>query len=135
MKSEVDHSAVQRLLDKIDVKDKLTRHDVAKLRAMYGARFTRALRLALDGRVKKYVFRPSGRVVWVVAGRTREYLIYPYAPYCSCDDFFFAVMDGKAYLCQHLIAWKLASSLGLYELVAESDEMYSSLLREWTLGG
>ncbi|MGB9672265.1 MAG: hypothetical protein ACPLZY_03875, partial [Candidatus Norongarragalinales archaeon] len=32
---------------------------------------------------KKYVFKPSGRVQWIFAGNSRDYLIYEVAPYCT----------------------------------------------------
>jgi predicted nucleic acid-binding Zn finger protein len=51
--------------------------------------------------------------------------------YCSCDDFYFSVIDGKVPLCHHLIARKLAEVLGRFEVVELSDEFYSSHLKEW----
>lgn len=45
------------------------------------------------------MFKPSGKVVWIVVGREREHLIYPTVGYRSCDDFYFAVMEGKALAC------------------------------------
>jgi len=106
--------------------------DPVELWRLYGSRFNRAWETLKDGRVKKYVFRPSGRVVWVVVGRDREYLIYHVVGYCSCDDFYFSVIDGKVPLCHHLIARKLAEVLGRFEVVEQEDEFYSSHLKEWT---
>ena len=52
-----------------------------------------------EGRVKLYIFKPSGRRRWIVVGRHQDYLILPEAGYCSCSDFFFRVMSGeKAHL-------------------------------------
>jgi predicted nucleic acid-binding Zn finger protein len=52
----------------------------------------RLLRPLKENRVKKYTFKPSGRVVWVVVGKERDYLIMPDAEFCSCDDFYFRVI-------------------------------------------
>jgi predicted nucleic acid-binding Zn finger protein len=106
--------------------------DPVELWRLYGCRFNRAWETLKDGKVKKYAFRPSGRVVWVVVGRDREYLIYPVVGYCSCDDFYFNVIDGKIPLCHHLIARKLAEVLGRFEVVEQGDDFYGLHLKEWT---
>jgi len=99
--------------------------------ALFGERYTKAWETVKEDRVKKYVFQPSGKVVWIVVGREREYLIYEKVAYCSCPDFFFAVMDGKAFACSHLIAQRLAESMGWYDLVEERDELLDTLTAEW----
>jgi predicted nucleic acid-binding Zn finger protein len=81
--------------------------------------------------VKKYVFKPSGRTVWIVVGRERDYLIMPEAEFCMCDDFYFRVLDRKIHLCYHLIAQKIARNLGWYETIEENDELYDTLMNEW----
>ncbi|MDH5481737.1 MAG: hypothetical protein OEY22_02495 [Candidatus Bathyarchaeota archaeon] len=124
---KVDYRVVVEALSRIRIDS-----DPVELWRLYGSRFNRAWETLKDGRVKKYVFRPSGRVVWIVVGRDREYLIYHVVGYCSCDDFYFSVIDGKAPLCHHLIARKLAEVLGRFEAVEQEDEFYSSHLKEWT---
>ncbi|OYT44449.1 hypothetical protein B6U84_04060 [Candidatus Bathyarchaeota archaeon ex4484_40] len=128
--SEANHTVVERMLREIAIDGKLTKRDITKFRGIYGSRFMRGLRLALDGRVKRYIFKPSGRELWVVVGESREYLILPHAPYCSCDDYYYAVMDGKAMLCQHLIAYRIASQLGIFDKVEEEDNRYGDLIAE-----
>jgi predicted nucleic acid-binding Zn finger protein len=81
--------------------------------------------------VKKYVFKPSGRTVWIVIGRERDYLIMPEAEFCMCDDFYFRVLDKKIHLCYHLMAQKIARNLGWYETLEENDKLYESLMNEW----
>jgi len=78
---------------------------------------------------RSYILKPSGRELRVVVGESREYLILPHAPYCSCDDYY-AVMDGKAILCQHLIAWRIASQLGIFDKIEEEDSRYEDLITE-----
>lgn len=84
-----------------------------------------------DGRVKKYVFEPSGRELWVVVGRTRDYLVLPVAKYCACDDFFYRVLDQERKQCYHLLAVTLAQSQGSYEEIREGDTLYLKFMSEW----
>jgi len=127
----VGHEEVMAELGRIKVHGKLSMGDFTELRRLFGARFTAAWRLVRRGSVKKYVFKPSGRIQWIVVGDTRDYLIYEEAPYCHCEDFYISIMGGKAKACKHLIAQKLASQLGLYSVEAEHDGSYFRLLDEW----
>lgn len=102
-----------------------------RLKAVFGERFERAIKSVEQSRVKKYTFKPSGRVVWIVVGREKEYEILPEAEYCSCDDFYFHVISTESGYCYHLIAQKLANALGQAELVEEGDEFFVSLMSEW----
>lgn len=99
---------------------------------LFGSRGFEAWQLVKDRRVKKYVFKPSGRVQWIVVGNGRDYLIYEAVAFCSCDDFYQAVMDGEASVCKHLIAWRLAVNLKMFEVIMESDENYYVRLEEWS---
>ena len=110
---------------------KLTGKNLTKLYEIFGQRFTRAFEALKEGRVKKYVFKPSGRTVWIVVGKERDYLIMPESEFCSCDDFYFRVLDREIHLCYHLLAQKLANNLGWYETIEEHDELYDSLMDEW----
>jgi len=110
---------------------RLRYRDVASLFRVFGQRLSRALEALREGRVKKYVFKPSGRVVWLVVGRTKEYILMPSVDYCSCDDFYFRVVDGKVHLCYHLIAQRLAEALKCYDLILEDDRNYDILMDEW----
>jgi predicted nucleic acid-binding Zn finger protein len=110
---------------------KLSGDNLTELYELFGARFTKALDAVTEGRVKKYVFKPSGRVLWVVVGRERDYLIMPEAEFCPCDDFYFRVLDGKVHMCYHLLTQKLAQNLGWFELFEENDDCYDMLMDEW----
>ena len=81
--------------------------------------------------MKKYVFEPSGRVVWIIVGRESEYQVLPESGYCDCSDFYFRVVDGEAGLCYHLMAQRLADALEEYEETREGDEFYEPLMEEW----
>jgi predicted nucleic acid-binding Zn finger protein len=110
---------------------KLSGKNLTKLYELFGQRFTKALGALKENRVKKYVFKPSGRTVWIVIGRERDYLIMPEAEFCMCDDFYFRVLDKEIHLCYHLIAQKIARNLGWYENLEENDKLYGSLMNEW----
>lgn len=84
-----------------------------------------------DARVKKYVFQPSGRELWVVVGRSRDYLVLPLAKYCACDDFFYRVLDQERKRCYHLLAVALAQRQGSYEEIEERDDLYLKFMSEW----
>ena len=103
---------------------------LARLYRAFGQRLANALEALREKRVKKYVFKPSGRVLWVVVGREREYIVMPKAPFCSCEDFYFRVIDGEARLCYHVIAQRLAECLNWYEAVEEEDENYEAVVGE-----
>jgi predicted nucleic acid-binding Zn finger protein len=110
---------------------KLTGKNLTRLYEIFSQRFTRAFETLKEGRVKKYVFKPSGKVVWIVVGKERDYLLMPEAEFCTCDDFYFRVLDKKVHMCYHIIAQKLAKILDWYELLEEHDELYDSLMSEW----
>jgi predicted nucleic acid-binding Zn finger protein len=127
----VHYSQVLAELEKVKVEGGISRRKTDELRRTFGARFTAAWKLVREGRVKKYVFKPSGKAQWIVVGRERDYLIYEASGYCHCEGFYMSIMEGKAKACKHLIAQKLACELGLYEVVEEEDEKYGSLMEEW----
>jgi predicted nucleic acid-binding Zn finger protein len=122
---------LEKVCEEAKTRGELTGKHLAQLSEAFGSRFIKAWETIKEKRVKKYVFSPSGRVVWIVVGREREYQIMPAAGFCSCDDFYFRVMDREANICYHLIAQKIADSLGEYDKVEEEDRLYDCLLEEW----
>jgi predicted nucleic acid-binding Zn finger protein len=127
--SEID--TLNKICREAKAEGKLSGKNLTALYELFGQRFTKALNALKENRVKKYVFKPSGRKVWIVIGRERDYLIMPEAEFCMCDDFYFRVLDKKIHLCYHLIAQKIARNLGWYETIEESDELFESLMNEW----
>ena len=111
--------------------DKLSGKNLTELYDLFGQRFTKALEALKENRVKKYVFRPSSRIVWIVIGKERDYLLMPQAEFCTCEDFYFRVLDRKIHLCYHLIAQKIAHKLNWYQKIDEHDELYNCLMEEW----
>ena len=122
---------LEGICDELRSSGELTRAQWDRLRSALGDRFDKAWQLVEQRRVKKYVFQPSGRVVWIVVGKNSEYQVLPLSGYCDCNDFYFRVVDGEAGLCYHLTGQRLAEALGSYEDVAEGDEFYDGLMAEW----
>jgi len=122
---------LEKVCEEAKTKGEVTGDQQTQLSDAFGSRFTKAWETLNEKRVKKYVFSPSGRIVWIVVGREREYQIMPAAGFCSCDDFYFRVMDREAHICYHLIAQKIADALGWYDKVEEEDRLYDCLMEEW----
>jgi predicted nucleic acid-binding Zn finger protein len=127
--SEID--LLNTVCKEAKAEDKLTGRNLTKLYEIFGQRFTKAFEALKENRVKKYLFKPSGKIVWIVVGRERDYLIMPQAEFCTCDDFYFRVLDREIHLCYHLIAQKIADALGWFEKIEDSDELYETLMKEW----
>ena len=111
--------------------NEITDQQLIQLSDVFGSRFIKAWEVVQEDRVKKYIFSPSGRIVWIVVGREREYQIMPAAGFCSCDDFYFRVMDRETNICYHLIAQKVADALTRYDKITEEDRLYDCLMDEW----
>ena len=129
-----EDSEIEKLLvicQKAKRDGKLSGKNLNELHNIFGQRFTKALATLRNNRVKKYNFKPGSKTVWVVIGRERDYLVIPEADFCTCDDFYFRVLDRKVHLCYHLIAQKIASYLGWYDDIEETINLYDSLMNEW----
>jgi len=131
MKSSKEVKLLENVCKEAKSKGKLTENQLTQLSEAFGSRFKKAWNTIQEERVKKYIFSPSGRIVWVVVGREREYQIMPEAGFCSCDDFYFRVMDREANICYHLIAQRIADRLELFDKIEEEDRLYDCLMEEW----
>lgn len=89
----------------------------------------RAVDAVLQGRVKKYVFAPSGRVLYTVVGRNGDEFIDPEKPFCSCEHFFFRVLGGRGESCYHLLAYSIADETNRFHRLEFHDEEFSIFLR------
>jgi len=130
-KKESEINILNRICKEIKEVGKITDDHLTRLTMLFGSRFKKAWEAIKDNRVKKYVFKPSGRIVWIVIGREGDYLVMPDAEFCSCDDFYYHVMSRKAHLCYHLIGQRIAEALGRYDEIEENDDMYDLLMSEW----
>jgi predicted nucleic acid-binding Zn finger protein len=131
VKAPKEIKVLEKVCEEAKTKGDLTANQLTQLSEAFGSQFTKAWDTIKEKRVKKYVFSPSGRIVWIVVGREREYQIMPAAGFCSCDDFYFRVMDREANICYHLIAQKIADALGWYDKFEEEDRLYDCLMEEW----
>jgi predicted nucleic acid-binding Zn finger protein len=131
MKTPKEIRILESVCEEAKSQGKVEEKQIAQLSEALGSRFAKAWEALEEGRVKKYVFSPSGRIVWIVVGREREYLIMPAAGYCSCDDFYFRVLDREVHICYHLIAQKIADALEWFDKIEEDDEAYDFLMEEW----
>jgi predicted nucleic acid-binding Zn finger protein len=102
------------------------------LTTVFQKRFQQALDLADGGRVRKYQFTPSRRTVWVVAGRGRDYQVLPDSLFCTCDDYYFRVMEHKKQLCYHIIAQQLSAAVGKYNVIEITDSRYPEITSKFT---
>jgi predicted nucleic acid-binding Zn finger protein len=122
---------LEQVLRDLRISREISRQNWQRLRNTFGDRFDKAWKLVTENRIKKYVFKPSNRSLWVAIGQNAEYLIYSHAGYCSCSDFYFRVLDNEQAYCYHLLAQKLAEALNHFDLVEEEDEAYDQLLEIW----
>jgi predicted nucleic acid-binding Zn finger protein len=102
-----------------------------KLRQAYGSKFEKGEEAARSKAVKKYIFMPSEKIVWIVVGKEKEYFVIPRL-YCQCDDFYInVVIKKRAELCYHLLAQALADQLGDFETFILPDSDFIRLNNEW----
>jgi len=100
-----------------------------RLSKIFDKRFQKALQSMRDGRVRRHVFKPSKRIVWMVTGEEGTYQVLPTVNFCSCNDFYFRVVNGETPLCYHVIAQKLAEVLNCFEVIEERDGGYEELVK------
>ncbi len=125
--SEVE--MLENICKEVQVRGRITSAHRNKLSSIFGQRLEKALETLEEQRVKKYVFQPSGRIVWIVVGKGREYLVMPAAEYCTCYDFYFQFHQG--HLCYHIIAQKLAEATSQFDLIEDDDQLFDILIKEW----
>lgn len=101
---------------------KITQKSHSLLSLMFGNKYKKATKTISDRRVRKYLFRPSGREIWTVVGNKGEYQVIPSVGFCACADFYYRLKDGAVHLCYHLLAQRLAEALDAFETVRVSDE-------------
>lgn len=129
MERTSEASVLETVCKEVQGEGRVSDAHLTRLTEVFGQRLTRAWQAVNEGRIKKYVFKPSGRVVWIVVGKQRDYLIMPLADYCSCYDFYFQFDRG--HICYHIIAQKLAEASGKFDLFEDDDQFFDVLIKEW----
>ena len=122
---------VMELRRKLKNEGKLTEEILDIMSKIYGNRFSKAVEAVKKGRIKKYVFEPSGKIIWIVVGKKCDYIVLPKVGFCSCNDFYYRIMKGESSLCYHLIACWIAEATGQFDLIKEEDRLYDFLLNDW----
>ncbi len=103
------------------------------LSKLFEKRFSQAMALVENGKVTRHRFVPSGRTIWIVKGRKGEYQVMPDSMFCTCDDYYFRVMDRKKQLCYHLVAQQIAEGLGRFVESDLADSKYAEVTSRWNL--
>jgi hypothetical protein len=65
MASLREHLVLEQVIRDLSIQKEISRQNWQRLRDVFGNRFTNAWRLVTESRVKKYVFKPSGRTLWI----------------------------------------------------------------------
>jgi predicted nucleic acid-binding Zn finger protein len=68
----------------------------------------------------------------VVTGRGRDYQVLPESLFCTCDDYYFRVMEHKKQLCYHIIAQQLSEATGKYNVMELTDSRYPEITSKLT---
>jgi len=119
------------ILDEIEQKGAVSEDLHTLLQDEYGLKYSNAEELVSSKAVKKYIFTPSLKTVWIVVGREKEYFVMP-GFYCQCDDFYINVVIRKrSKLCYHLFAQALAERMGNFEVYEVPDSDFIRLNNEW----
>ena len=120
-----------REIDVLQIEKERTDRDIEKLEELFGERVKKALELVGDRRVKKYLFKPSGIVRWVVRGGSdRDYLLLEHS-FCSCKDFLFnALLRQGSPSCYHLLAREIAEQAERFEEIELEDGQYVAFMAE-----
>ncbi len=124
----MSEEALSLMLKVIQEMGYITDEQKSRMVTIFGDRFATACNAVKEWKVKRYTFQPSGRVVWIVSGKERNYQILPLANFCSCLDFYFRVIGRETSFCYHLIAQKLAEALRQYVVVEEVDTSFTTLM-------
>jgi len=129
MERQAEPDVLKEICQVIRLEKQMTDAQHTRLSLAFGSRFDRAGDALREGRIKKYLFKPSGKTVWIVVGKRRDYLVMPDPEFCSCEDFYFKF--DKGHLCYHIIAQKLAEATDRFDLIEDDDGFYDVLINEW----
>lgn len=124
-----ENNVLENVCGKVRAERRILKAHLSKLQGTFGRRLEKAMEALKDRRIKKYIFQPSGRIIWIVVGRTRDYLVMPSINYCSCADFYYQFDHG--HICYHIVAQRLADATEQFDLFQEDDRFFDVLIQEW----
>ncbi|MBN1330729.1 MAG: hypothetical protein JXA54_14755 [Candidatus Heimdallarchaeota archaeon] len=123
--------AYPKIIEHITLGSKLSASDIEKLEEIFGDRLQKALEIITEKRVKKYLFRPSGIIRWIIIGHERTYLTIEHS-FCSCQDFLYrALLKQDTPSCYHLLAREIADRINKYETIEIDDKLFESYMDQW----
>jgi predicted nucleic acid-binding Zn finger protein len=56
----------------------------------------------------------------------------PDSLFCTCDDYYFRVMEHKRELCYHVIAQQISEALGRHNVTEMADSRYAEITDKLT---
>jgi predicted nucleic acid-binding Zn finger protein len=127
-----EDSALRQVSQDLRRTHALTEEQKQTLSKIFEKRLPPALALVEAKNVSSYKFKPSGRTIWIVKGRKGDYQVMPESMFCTCDDYYFRVMDNKRQLCYHLVAQQIAEALGQFSVSELSDSRYAEIAAKWS---
>ena len=98
---------------------------------LYGPKFYKSLKAVMNKKIKKYIFKPSEKIIWIVIGKKCEYIVLPERNFCLCDDFYYRTTSEQSYFCYHIIACYIAKAIRKFDVIVENDKLYNFLLNDW----
>ena len=128
---EDETTLIDQICAEIRPKHTLEKKSSQRLEKCFGERFKKAISLVERGAVKRYAFKPSGRIIWEVQGKSAVYQVLSHINFCNCDDYYFRVMNSKKQNCYHIIAQRIACALDKFEREEHSDDDYGKITRKW----
>ena len=100
----------------------LSQEELISLEEKYGKRLNKAISILAEKKVKKFVFKPSNNVFWIINGRINDYLAIEEL-FCSCKDFQIRhLIRDEVESCYHLIAVKIAMGHNYYQIENKKDD-------------
>ncbi|KKK42578.1 hypothetical protein LCGC14_0385570 [marine sediment metagenome] len=83
--------------------------------------------------IKKYIYKPSNRIVWAAMGKKKEHLVYPRI-FCSCQDFYkTVVVYKKRNFCKHILAQIISEALNRFKTIELDDNKFKEFVRDLKL--
>jgi predicted nucleic acid-binding Zn finger protein len=127
-----EDSALRQVSEDLRRTHTMTEEQKQTLSKIFEKRLPPALALVEAKSVSSYRFKPSGRTIWIVKGRKGDYQVMPESMFCTCDDYYFRVMDNKKQLCYHLVAQQIAEALGQFSISDLPDSRYAEVASKWS---
>lgn len=83
--------------------------------------------------IRKYIYKPSNRNIWIVMGEKKEHFVYPRI-YCSCQNFYLkVVIERKQLICKHILAQIICEALNNFEEIKLKDDDFDIRLSDLDL--